>query len=201
MTLGVIAVAALAFKVFEPIQVLPRIRLAPSYSFVDGAGSVITSEDARGVVTLFSFAPADCGTECAEIDRTLDDVSRRVAQEVDLGGTEFRVATVVLDGVRPDPGPASVVRLYGADDMVTNVVGAGFEIPFEVAADGTTRFDRAYVLVDGWGVIRGEYRYRTIADDVDKLVRHVGLLAAEIRHADDATSIAYEAAHLFLCYP
>ena len=54
---------------------------------------------------------------------------------------------------------------------------------------------------DGTGVIRGEYRYQTLASDADKLVHHVDILAAEVRNASGATAVAYEAAHLFLCYP
>ena len=58
-----------------------------------------------------------------------------------------------------------------------------------------------FLLVDGNGVLRGDYRYQTLADDADKLVRHIGLLGAEIRNSDGASAVAYEAAHLFLCYP
>ena len=58
-----------------------------------------------------------------------------------------------------------------------------------------------YILVDGSGVVRGDYRYQTLADDGDKLVRHIDILASELRYADGSAAVAYEAAHLFLCYP
>jgi protein SCO1/2 len=70
-----------------------------------------------------------------------------------------------------------------------------------VRPDGSIGFDPGFVIVDGWGVIRGDYRYQTLSDDADKLTRHLGLLATEIRYASGPGAIAYEAAHLFLCYP
>ena len=62
-------------------------------------------------------------------------------------------------------------------------------------------FDPMLVLVDGWGVIRGEYKYQTLTSDADKIVRHLGILGEELRNAKGAASLAYEAAHFFLCYP
>ena len=96
-------------------------------------------------------------------------------------------------------------RWIGGDETtVRTVVGAGFGRFYEV--DGhepgaPIRFDPGFILVDGGGVIRGEYRYQTLATDADKLVHHVDILAAEARNAHGATAVAYEAAHLFLCYP
>ncbi|MCS7040866.1 MAG: hypothetical protein NZP34_14765, partial [Caldilineales bacterium] len=60
--------------------------------------------------------------------------------------------------------------------------------------------DPVYILVDGWGIIRREYRYRTLTPDVDRIVRHIGVLAEEVRNSRGAARLAYEAAHLFLCY-
>ena len=57
------------------------------------------------------------------------------------------------------------------------------------------------MLVDGWGVVRGEYRYQTLASDVDKLLHHIDILGEELRNSHGAASVAYEAAHFFLCYP
>ena len=65
----------------------------------------------------------------------------------------------------------------------------------------SSSFDPTLVLVDGWGVIRGEYKYQTILSDAYKIVRHLGILGEEIRNSSGAASLAYEAAHLFLCYP
>ena len=59
----------------------------------------------------------------------------------------------------------------------------------------------SYAIVDGWGMIRGEYRYQTLADDADKLVRHIDVLGGELRNSGGIASFAYEAAHVFQCYP
>ncbi|MGI9612579.1 MAG: SCO family protein [Acidimicrobiales bacterium] len=207
--------AAMAFAIFEPIQVLPRIRLAPGYAFADQTGETMTSEMARGHITLYTFAPTECGSDCDDIFTTMDDVGRRVDAEVDLGQVDFQRITIALDA---DPtaedlaaaedrsgADADSWRWIGGDDTaVRTVVGAGFGRFYEIdekAPDGPIRFDPGFVLVDGAGVIRGEYRYQTLATDADKLVHHVDILAAEARNAHGATAVAYEAAHLFLCYP
>jgi len=80
------------------------------------------------------------------------------------------------------------------------VIGGGFEVYYAPTEDGEFEFDTAYILVDGWGIIRGEYRYQTLVPDTDRIVRHLGVLAQEIREAKGAAKVAYEAAHLFLCY-
>jgi protein SCO1/2 len=211
-TFATLVVAAMAFAIFEPIQVLPRIRLAPGYGLVADDGSFVSSEDARGDVTLYSFAPTDCGERCDAMFATLGRVRQRIETEVDLGDTEFRLVTVALDGV-DDPevlaraaqasGADGVRwRWYGADDETTRtVVAGGFRRWYERTDEGTIDFDPTFVLVDGNGLIRGDYRYQTLAADDDKFVRHATILAEEIRNADGATAVAYEAAHLFLCYP
>ena len=37
--------------------------------------------------------------------------------------------------------------------------------------------------------------------DADKIIRHLDVLAEEVRNAKGAATLAYEAAHFFLCYP
>lgn len=201
----------MAFAVFQPIQVLPRIRLAPGFSLVDQHGAALTSEVTRGQVVLYSFAYGDCGPACDATLSTAAEVARRVPTEVDLGDVPFRVVTISLDPTRDAARLSEVAARAGADGTVwqwatadpeelRRVVGGGFKVPFE-AEDGSIRYDSRYVLVDGWGVVRGEYRYSTLADDADKLVRHVGILGEELRNATGVASLAYEAAHVFLCYP
>lgn len=207
-----LAMAGVAFAVFEPIQVLPRLRLAPGYGLISDDGSFATSEDARGTVTLYSFAPTDCGERCEDLFATLATVQGRVAAEVDLGETDFRIVTIALDQVDDADALADAAEASGADGLrwrwyggdaadIDTIVGSGFRRWFERADDGAIEFDQAFMLVDGNGVIRGDYRYQTLAADHDKLVRHTGILADEIRNAKGATALAYEAAHLFLCYP
>jgi protein SCO1/2 len=206
-----VVIAAMAFAIFEPIQVLPRFRLAPGYSLVADDGSAVTSEDGRGTVTLYSFAPMNCDSRCDAMFETMRVVERRVGSEVDFGDTEFRLVTIALDGDGPE-GLADAAARSGADGRtwrwvggdersVRNVVAVGFERYYEVDDAGAVSFDPGFVLVDGNGVIRGEYRYQTLASDADKFIRHFQILADEVRNAEGAVAVAYEAAHLFLCYP
>ena len=201
----------MAFAIIQPIKVLPRIRVAPGFAFVDQAGERFTSETARGTVTLYAFAPIDCPGSCKAIFDTIDEVTARVPLETDLGDVDFQVVTIAL---ADDPTPDALrdaAAVTGADgttwrwvggewDRVRTVVGAGFRRYFERTDDGTIDFDPGFVLVDGNGVVRSEYRYQTLASDADKIVRQVGVLGDEIRLSNGAASIAYEAAHLFLCY-
>lgn len=207
-----IIAAAIAFAVFEPIQVLPRLRLAPGYALEDASGESFTSETVRGSVTLYTFSSVDCGEECNEIDETMRYVRARVEQDIDLGDTDFRLVTLVLDDDPSLDELAAVAERAGAEGdawavvggeptSIRNTVGNGFGRFFEVASDQSVRFDPGYILVDGSGVVRGDYRYQTLADDGDKLVRHIDILASELRYADGSAAVAYEAAHLFLCYP
>jgi protein SCO1/2 len=199
-----VIIAAMAFAVFQPVKVLPRLRLAPGYAMVDQSGERVTSEDGRGMVTLVTFVPLDCGAECDEIHDTLREVRERVERDVDLAGMEFRPLTIVLD---PDPDLAAVETaraaadadwtwVTGSESQLQNIVGLGFRRSIDLDT-----FTSSYALVDGVGMIRGEYRYRTIADDADKLVRHVDILGSELRNDSGFASFVYDAAHAFQCYP
>ena len=201
--LVVVFAAAMVFAFAQPIQVLPRIRLAPGYALVDDAGNTVTSEDARGAITLYTFIPTNCGDDCADVHRTMSEVTRRVASGVDLAGTEFRSVTMVMNtdsagaaATRAGASDANGVWLAidGAD--LENVVGLGFSRPTDPAF-----FAPGFAIVDGWGMIRGEYRYSTLADDADKLVRHIDVLGSELRNDHGFASFVYEAAHAFQCYP
>lgn len=209
---GVLIVAALAFTIFEPIQVLPRVRLGPGYSLITQDDSTFTSEDARGEVSLYAFAPTDCADKCEAMQTTMLEVRDRVAAEIDLGESEFRLVTIALDPVDDAEELAKAAERSGADgeswqwlggdeSEIRTIVGVGFHSYFETEDDGSITFDPGFVLVDGLGVVRGEYRSRNVADDSERIVHHVGVLADELRYANGATAVAYEAAHLFLCYP
>jgi protein SCO1/2 len=56
-----------------------------------------------------------------------------------------------------------------------------------------------FVLVDGAGIIRA--RYRTATPALEMLQRDIELLATEAYNSQGVLRYAYEAAHLFLCYP
>ncbi len=194
----------MAFAIFQPIQVLPRIRLAPGYALVDQTGATVTSEDGRGEITLVTFVPLDCDATCDRVNDTMRTVRDRVEREVDFDGTPFRLLTIVLDA---DASPAEVAAarddadadwtwVAGDASEIENVVGLGFR-----RSTATDDFGAGYAIVDGWGMIRGEYRYQTLADDADKLTRHLNVLGGELRNDGGLASFAYDAAHAFQCYP
>ncbi len=210
--LAVVLAAVLAFAVFEPIQVLPRIRLAPGFTMVDQSGSNFTSEDGRGAVTLYTFTYGDCGEECASTNQTMSEIATRAADEVDTAAIDLRLVTVSFDAASDAGRLGELATASGADgdlwrwaalapEHVETVVGSGFRVYVDEQADGGFEFDQTFVLVDGWGVIRGEYQYATLASDADRILRHIGVLEEEIRNSHGVASFAYEAAHVFLCYP
>lgn len=209
MSAAVVVTAVLAFAIFEPVQVLPRIRIAPGFTFVDQSGGTYTSEDGRGNITLYSFAPASCGEECEDMHATMTEVGER-RTSLDLAGADFRMVTVALDTAEPRELRAAAAasgadgddwRWVGADQAVLEeTVGAGFRVFFDDTEEGV-EFDPVFIIVDGAGLIRGEYRYATLASDADRLTRHLSLMGGELRNADGPSSLVYEAAHLFLCYP
>ncbi len=204
-------VAVMAFAIFEPVQVLPRIRVAPGFAMIDQSGTAFTSEDGAGLVTLYNFAPTSCGDSCEPMHDTMREVASRVATEVDMGEAEFRLVTVALDTNDPEvlAGAASeagadgeVWRWVGADHAVLDeVVRKGFRVYFDAPPGEPVVFDTSYAIVDGAGLVRGEYSYATISSDADRLTRHIGILGEEIRNAGGNNALLYEAAHVFLCYP
>lgn len=208
---ALIVLAVMSFAIFEPVQVLPRIRLAPGFSFVDQAGGRLTSDDGRGFVTLYSFVPSNCGESCDVIHDTLRDVGARVEADIDMGEAGFRIVTVALDTDDPEVLAEAAVA-SGADgeawrwvgtapERLREVVGGGFKVYYDDTDRSNVVFDQKYVIVDGTGLVRGEYSYATLASDADRLTRHVALLGEEIRNAEGNTALLYEAAHIFLCYP
>jgi protein SCO1/2 len=208
-------VASMAFAIFQPIKVLPRLRPAPGYALTDQRGERFTSEDARGAITLYGFMPLDCGAECDQVTGTMARVRDAIAERIDLGDVEFRLVTVVLD---PDATPEQLavaaagvgaggdaddgspddswVWLSGSESQIQNVVGLGFRRSPDPAT-----WSPSYAIVDGWGTIRGEYRYATRMDNAEKLERHLDVLGGELRNRSGFATFAYDAAHAFQCYP
>jgi protein SCO1/2 len=60
-------------------------------------------------------------------------------------------------------------------------------------------FEPRYVLVDGLGMIRAYYF--TAQPNAEILLRDINFLLAEATNSTGSKKLAYEAAHLFLCYP
>lgn len=207
-----LVIGVMAFTIFEPIQVLPRMRLGPGYSLVDQSAEPFSSEDVRGDVVLYTFGYSGCDERCDHMDSTVREVRSRL-DEIDLGDVDVRFVTMTFDPSNDSPDViADLASTKGAEgdqwrfvtgdpDHMENVLRSGFRVWYEPKDDGSFSFDPTLILVDGWGVIRGEYRYQTLASDADKIIRHLDVLAEEVRNSKGAASIAYEAAHFFLCYP
>lgn len=209
---GLLVIAAFAFVLLQPIQVLPRIRLAPAWVLLDREGQLVSNEDLRGRLVLYTFTYTRCQPPCPQPDQTMQAIYRRLAT-ADLGDVPITLMTISFDVAHDSP---AVLQAYAAawgveDDRwrfavgtdpqrLKTVIGEGFQVYYRPRDDGRFDFDPVYILVDGWGIIRGEYRYRTLTPDVDRIVRHIGVLAEEIRNSRGAARLAYEAAHLFLCY-
>ncbi len=211
--LSALVLAAMAFKIFQPVQVLPRIRLAPGFALIDQDGQQVTNEDLRGQVTLYSFVYTRCPLEtCGAANQVMAEIQRQRGQ-IDLGGAPLRLMTISVDSQRDTP---ETLKAYaarqGADPQVwrfavakdprllKTIVGGGFEVYYQSLDSGEIRLDPAFILVDGWGIIRGEYRYATLSSDTERILRHLNVLGDEIKNSTGASRLAYEAAHLFLCY-
>nr|MDJ0925973.1 SCO family protein [Acidimicrobiia bacterium] len=178
----------------------------------DQHAETLTSEDMRGDIVLYNFGYSGCDAACASMNETMAAIQSRL-DEVDVGDTDIRFVTISFDAARDTPETLNAYAAeLGADaerwsfvtasaGHIDNVVKAGFRAYYEDRGDGSFAFDPVFVLVDGWGVIRGEYRYQTAASDTDKILHHIDILGEEIRNAHGAASLAYEAAHFFLCYP
>ena len=207
----VLAVATAAFATLKPVKVLPRIRLAPGYVLRTSAGTSLNSETGRGSVTVYSFVPSRCDEVCEQTEATVREIRERAAEEVDLGATPLRFVTVVLDAGATDAELADAAAHAGGGDdwqfvsgtpeQLRNVVTAGFKRAVDEFDGAQDDFYSGYVIVDGWGIVRGDYRYPTLRDDADKLVDHLGVLGSELRHPGGIASFAYGAAHVFACYP
>jgi protein SCO1/2 len=207
-----LVLGAMWFKIFEPIQVLPRIRLAPGFTLTDQDGRRLTSEDLRGSVVLYTFTYAGCEEPCAAPEDTMAEIRDRSAG-VDLGDTSLQFVTISFDPLHDTPQVLSArAAAMGADgdewryatadpDRIKTIIGSGFKTYYEASQDGGFVFDPALILVDGWGVVRGEYRYQTRTPDTERILGHIEILGDEIRNSHGPAGLAYEAAHFFLCYP
>jgi protein SCO1/2 len=208
---GLLVLAAVSFKVFQPIKVLPRMQLAPAFGLINQDNQRLTSEDLRGKFVLYTFSYTNCPAPCYDIHKTMKEVQSRL-DEVQLDGIEVAFVTISFDPQRDTP---EVLRAYAdsvqADttrwafattenkSLLKTIIGTGFETYYE-EKDGKFSFDPTFVLVDGWGIVRAKYRYVTEVPNADRIIRHLGVLAEEVRNSTGSAKLAYEAAHLFLCY-
>lgn len=215
-TLFIPAIAALAFVIIQPITVLPRIALAPGFALTDQHGERLTSEDLRGRVALYHFSYADCAAACASSNAAMQQIQAQLneLEELDEGATDSPVpvdlVTISFDSrddvdalaryaARIEADPQRWHVLGGEATRLKQIVGSSFRTYYKENDDGHFTFDRAFVLVDGWGIQRAIYR--SAAPPLDLLLRDIDLLRQEAEQSQGVTRYAYEAAHLFLCYP
>ncbi len=216
------ATALIGFNVFQPITVLPRITTSPGYAFHNQNGELVTSEDYRGRFTLYSFSHSTCDEGCAlslpQIAALRDEVASRLPETADVSLVTISVDPTFDSSQQllataqqlnlPIDQPPIPWNLVSGDPLRTKMaVGSGFSLYFgeatESTAGGRTKraitFDPRYYLVDGWGIIRAEYR--TAEPDPEIIARDVNLLIQEAENSNGVIRLGYEAAHLFSCYP
>ena len=209
---GAIAVAifaVVAFAVFQPIKVLPRLRLAPGFLLTDQDGKRFSNEDLRGKIVLYSFSYSHCGARCDSTHALLRAVQAGLLQ-VEAGGAPVELVTITLDPEHDTPealgayarsvgADANLWRWAAADPKRTkDIVGGGLEVFYEPDGQGGFNFAPAFALVDGWGIIRSEYRNQV--PPAEAVLQHIGVVEDEVRKSRGVAKVAYEAAHLFACY-
>lgn len=209
--LPLLAVMALAaFIIIRPIQVLPRITLSPGYVFVDQQGNQLTSEDMRGKITLYNFTYTNCLSPCVPTAPLLQEVQTRLG-ELDQGEMPIEFVTISIDPQRDTPQTLAAYAdsldadpdiwhfVTGTPERLKWVIGAGFGLYYNQRDDGSLILDTGIMLVDWTGTLRAEYRHKM--PDIDIVMRDLGLLLTELENSKGAGRYAYEAAHLFSCYP
>lgn len=220
LAVGLIIISVLAFNIFQPIKVLPRVTLSPGFTLINQNGETRTSEDYRGKYTIYSFMYTNCGEECTEIINSMSSLQDEISM-LDYEELDFALVSISLDPERDSP---DVLNVYVADvlggkespipwDFLTGdtlrtkyVVGGGFSLYYQSQYDNSqdegdyrVNFDPRYVIVDGWGIIRAEYITADL--DTEKVLSDIEYLAKENQNSKGAAKLAYEAAHLFRCYP
>lgn len=202
-------VAAVAFALFQPITVVPRIAPSPAFALIDHNGNSLTSEDLRGGLTLITITYADCQPPCPQTDSLMRDIMRALPT-IENPVVPMRLLSISIDPRDTPERLREYAARVGADGETWRVatgdpvqlkyaLGDGFRIYYEVRDNGEIVFEPTYVLVDSIGLIRGIYQYETANAEIIR--RDIQLIQDEIRNSKGAAKLVYETAHLFLCYP
>ncbi|MEZ4622188.1 MAG: SCO family protein [Caldilineaceae bacterium] len=210
--------AILAFAIFQPLLVLPRAGLAPGFRLVDQYGNDQSHENFRGHITLYNFTYTSCVTPCPQTATVMADLRDQIPQ-INTRDIPVALVTISFDPTRDtldqlqryaqqfdvDTKPSDREQrppwyiMTGEETSLKYIVGGGFGVYYKGNEDQSFTFDPMYVLVDGAGIIRA--KYRTATPDLDTVQRDISLVAKEASESTGAAHLAYEAAHLFLCYP
>ncbi|MBI1295132.1 SCO family protein [bacterium] len=207
MLIAVPVIAVLLFVTVRPVLVLPRIRLAPGYLLVNQDGVRMSHEDLRGHIVLYNTAFTDCGETCTASWALMADLQR----EIGALNSEIPIDLVTIS-VDPADTPERLSAyaqangvdttrwhlLTGDPDQLKYIVGAGMTTYYTVEEDKVT-LEPSMIIVDGVGILRAEYRRGV--PSLSEAMRDIDLLLTEARNSTGITKYAYEAAHLFLCYP
>lgn len=206
---ALLIIAVLWFTTARPVLVLPRLRLSPGYALTRADGARVTSEDQRGKLTLYSFAYSGCAERCTAVYATLKELDAALVERGALN-PPLRFLTISIDANDtpqslaqfPMPFQPQAVEwwwLTGEETALRMVIGSGFEVLAQPDADGSFVFAPRFVLVDGAGIIRGEYDAAVTSPQ--QIIDYLDILYAEIEKSTGASRLAYEAAHFFACYP
>lgn len=206
--LVLITVSIVSFVIFQPITVLPRITLAPGFSLVDQNYKQVSNEDLRGQLVLYSFGSTTC-VSCKQDVEALTAVYQTLSAQLPAD-SDLQFVTISLTPDEDSPphltktdiitqNALSWQWLTGDPLRVRYAVGGGFDLYYQDGANGDVDFEPLYVLVDRFGVIRA--RYFTAVPDTALLLRDINFLTEEAKNDSGSKKLAYEAAHLFLCYP
>lgn len=212
--------AILAFAIFQPILVLPRMGLGPGFGLIDQNGNRLTNEDLRGHVVLYNFTYTNCASPCPQTTALMAELHTQVGA-LKTYDIPIDLVTISFDPVRDTPqqlqtfaaqfmnetefGPDQTNALVpwhfvtGEPLPLKYIIGGGFGSYYQANDDGSFTFDQTFVLVDGAGIIRA--KYRNAPPSLAILQRDIELVTKEAKESTGATRLAYEAAHLFLCYP
>ncbi len=225
--IALVVISVVSFAVFQPVKVLPRISLAPGYAFTNQDNESRTSEDYRGKLTLYNFTYSNCDGDCPDTTQKMQEIRDEIEKSAPAG-VDYALVTVTLDPERDTPEKLGLFAApyLGADkstvswDFITGdplrvryMVGGGFNLFYEQdppqesegqassdqESDYEIKFFPLFVLVDGWGIIRAEYPTENL--DYEEVINDISFLTVEINNSEGAAKYAYEAAHLFRCYP
>ncbi len=206
----VMAFFMVGFVTFRPILVLPRMTLAPGFAFTDETGAQLSNEDLRGKIALYTFTYTQCGDACADDMALMAEMQSRIAQ-METDGIPVKLVTISFDPEQDSPQVlADFAQSLNADPEIwsfvtgnpitlKSVIGGGFSTYYDQKDDGTFVYDPAFMLVDGNGILRA--KYYTLLPEPEILERDINLLVEEVHNSKGVNKYAYEAAHLFLCYP
>lgn len=199
------------FKVWQPITVLPRFQPAPGFRFASADGTILSSADQIGKLTLYSISYADCTVDCPQSAENIAAIRSALTGQI-TGDIPLEFVTFSLSDNEGAAERASTFGqlstaesdiawhwLNGSADLTRAVIGGGFSHFYKGDADGGVEFDPLYVLVDDIGMIRG--RYFSAEPDPTILIRDIGYVVSERENLTGVDKVGYDAAHLFLCFP